>query len=303
LKKRIILVTASILLITLLLIPTGCVKKATTTTPTVTVEQLQARIASLESKVASQTNQITTLQNQPPPTQTNYQPSIDLLKTDLVTLRTQINNLNTSNIPKYAMVTELGRKYIEVTTYGAGDYPVIVTLYGEGLKVNEVDVEDDDIVDEYLYGKYSLIPSSKILNVSSKTFGVTGDTTFDVSSDTFSISDGTFDVPSGTFETELVEPYTCNAHEHSVTVDGLEVDIEGLEVLVDGLTVDIEGLGVSVSGLTVEGIAYDLVFTGTMLVIVVEPDKEWVANDTFELDVRDVSGDIYYATASVSVGE
>lgn len=42
----------------------------------------------------------------------------------------------------------------------------------------------------------------------------------------------------------------------------------------------------------------DLTFNGTMLTIILEPDTAWVQDEIFELDIRDVMGTIYFATAS-----
>ena len=88
-KKRIILVLTSLLLVALLLVPTACIPKKGAGNPASTpIEQAQSRIASLESKVASLTEKISTAQNPP-----NQQPAIDQLRADLTATNAKITEL------------------------------------------------------------------------------------------------------------------------------------------------------------------------------------------------------------------
>lgn len=237
----------SLILILVLVIP-SCVPKKSTTTPITPADT--DRIIVLESKVSQLQSKVASIPEPP-----NYSSQIADLQTKLNNIesgvQTQLDSFQPDipDVPKFALVTEIGRKYIEVSTYGAGDYPVVVTLYGTGLNIDEVVSTDDDVVDELLYGTYTLT----------------------------SASGNTLSVSSGTFTSNVplpIEPMP-NSHQHEVTI----------------------------SGLTVSGASYTLTFNGTMLVVVVEPDKEWEASDTFELDIRDMSGEVYYATAVVSAGE
>ena len=50
--------------------------------------------------------------------------------TELDALESQVNSLSW---PPYALVTRVQDEYVDITLYGAGNYPVIVTVFGETI--------------------------------------------------------------------------------------------------------------------------------------------------------------------------
>lgn len=253
--RRSLSVGLVILLVALSAFGIGCVKKPNTATgasaPSTT--DLQNSILALQAKVAQQAELLANLSS----TSTNYQPAIKALQdTDasigskLTTIDTAINSMKTSTLPKYAMVSDLTKRYVEVKVYGVGDYPVIITLLGEGLAAGILDVDKDatySIEAEYLYGTYTATTSA----------GTT-----------------VLTIPTKSYSSELIPSDPApNAHEHEVTVSGLTVSVPNTDLT--------------------------LAFSGTMLVIVIEPDDKWKAEDEISLDLGDLTGTVYYASASI----
>ena len=98
---------------------------------------------------------------------TDWTSVIDGVNADIVSLgnavsviQGQISSLEsdmaslTTTLPRYAYVSSLGSKYLNIQIIGAGDYTVVVTVYGSLLftgEVREVDLADYDIIDEMVY--------------------------------------------------------------------------------------------------------------------------------------------------------
>jgi len=168
----------------MLIAPVGCVGKKTPT-PAATDTQLRPDVTALQTKVASLIDTVSNLDTPP-----NYEPDIDALEQQVIDFETRIaeleasegsENAGTLNIPQYALVTGISHRYIAVTVYGTGDFPVLVYLYGEDLEATNVPGSEDwvveaveyreyDVVDVFLYGQ-----SIEIGSELSETGGVIGD--------------------------------------------------------------------------------------------------------------------------------
>lgn len=289
-KKKILLAIAVIAVIALLASVTGCTKKTTTTKTTPVVSTTDQRFKTIEANIQSQLDKLNALQTEVGKlkSETNWetyingveaklQGRIDALTLDNTKLKTSlaatladqdksildkltevdtklaaaIVELKNTSVPKYAMITAMGRRYIEITVYGAGNYPVVVYIHGTNLKTGEIEVEEIDdeiavVTDEQLTGNYSLVPT--ITPITSAPVTVTS-------------GEAIPNDPSA----------PPAAHKHSVIVPGVIIN----------------------------GISYQLVFNGNLLVLIIEPDTSWKNGDTFLLDIRDISGSIIFATANV----
>lgn len=93
------------------------------------------------------------------PTQADY----DNLSNEV---STGLDGIDTSSVPRYAMVSELRRKSCEVTVYGSGEFLVFLHLIGNELRYNKIDVNDADLVTEFLYSEYELEDAATTLPTS-----------------------------------------------------------------------------------------------------------------------------------------
>lgn len=285
-KKKILLAISLLVAIVLIISVSSCSKKTTTTPTSLTANE--QRFKTIEANMQSQLDKLNALQAEINKlkseaswqtyvngVESKLQKAIDDLALDNTRLKSSlaatlaqqdssiqlklteadkkiaeaIAELKNASVPKYAFVNNMGRRYIEVTVYGAGNYPVVISLYGTGLKTKEieVDVADDEIAavtDEQIIGNYTLAPITTPVTTAPVT------------------------VTSG-----AAIPTDPIPHTHSVVIPGV----------------------------TINGITYNLVFNGTLLVLVVEPDTAWKNGDTFSLDIRDISGSVILATANVGV--
>jgi len=168
-KKGRLAVAILVVLALSALLFTGCVsKKSSTPTSSPTTESaLEKRIASLESIIPGLQSKVDGVINQ------NYGGTISSLQGSLNSIRDEINSSVDSklatvdsklaafqpempDVPEYVLVNSLSSRFVEVTVYGAGDFPVLVILYGEGLQINQAIADEDDdydIVSEFLYGQ------------------------------------------------------------------------------------------------------------------------------------------------------
>ena len=87
------------------------------------------------------------------------------LRADVTALEDAMAGINTT-VPRYAMVSGMEEKltgiYIDVSVYGAGDYPVIVSLYGNNLQNDTISFKPNSgcsIQEIYSYSDYNLSSS------------------------------------------------------------------------------------------------------------------------------------------------
>jgi len=226
------------------------------TTPAATDTRLQSDVATLQTKVASLIDTVSNLDTPP-----NYEPDINELQQRVDDLEASegSENVETLNIPQYALVTGVSHRYIAVTVYGAGDFPVLVYLYGEDLQaanvlgsedwvVEAVEYREYDVVDVFLYGQA-------------------------ISTDTVPVT-----VPGQTVDTGLPEAGDPppNDHTHGVPIPSQDINVPSAT----------------------------MGDTGTLMVVVVEPDDEWSNGYEFEIDIQgidDNNGWVDFATASIGV--
>ena len=248
----------------MLIAPVGCVGKKTTT-PTATDAKLQSDVTALQTRVASLIDTVSNLDTPP-----NYEPDIDALEQQVIDFETRIaeleasegsENAGTLNIPQYALVTGISHRYIAVTVYGTGDFPVLVYLYGEDLKATNVPGSEDWVVEAVEYREYDVVDVFLYGRA--------------ISTDTIPVI-----VPGQVVETaENVPPHDSNGpidHTHDVTIDPQTINVPSA------------AMG----------------DTGTLMVVVVEPDDEWTNGYEFEIDIQgidDNNGWVDYATASIGV--
>lgn len=67
--------------------------------------------------------------------------NITALETSFAELQALVNSFS-FDIPRYAVVGDFGETYLNISTYGEGDYPVIVTFYGLNLLPGEIRAVD-----------------------------------------------------------------------------------------------------------------------------------------------------------------
>ena len=86
------------------------------------------------------------------------------LRADFTALEDAMAGINTT-VPRYAMVSNVEEKltgiYIDVSVYGDGDYPIVVSLYGSELDPDKISVKPFSgcgIRKIYAYGDYALVP-------------------------------------------------------------------------------------------------------------------------------------------------
>jgi len=228
------------------------------TTPAATDTRLQSDVATLQTKVASLIDTVSNLDTPP-----NYEPDINELQQRVDDLEASegSENVETLNIPQYALVTGVSHRYIAVTVYGTGDFPVLVYLYGEDLQaanvlgsedwvVEAVEYREYDVVDVFLYGQA-------------------------ISTDTVPVT-----VPGQTVTTSDNDP---------LKIDSGPIDHTHIIIIPEQ--------GINVPSATMGD-------TGTLMVVVVEPDDEWTNGYEFELDIEgidDNNGWVDFATASIGV--
>lgn len=155
----------------------GCVRPATTKTlPSSTSPNYESRIAALETRVAQNAEQIANLQKMvdKQATTIDYSAAINdlsakntALQNDVAALKTKLNAINPTEIPpQYAWVSSADKKHITIYTSGAGNYPVIVTLYGDNLRTNQVkktSAGNYNIASEFLYSSYTTVSNQLVL--------------------------------------------------------------------------------------------------------------------------------------------
>ena len=287
-KKRILLITAIVVITVALLSITGCAKKTTTTKTTTSVLTAnEQRFKTIEQNATNQLDKLTALQTEVTKLksgsdwqvyvngiQASLQSKIDALTLDNTKLKTSLTEtLSAQNktvadklveldtkiaaaiaemktaiakslLPRAAIATDFGRRSIKIEVYGIGDYPVVVNLYGNNLKMGEIDIDDENssISEEFLSGDYTLVATPQTINVSSST------------------------ITSG-----AAVPVDPNPHTHNVLI----------------------------SGLTIGDSIYSLVFNGKLLSVIIEPDTSWKDVNLINLDIRDISGTLFYVTANV----
>jgi hypothetical protein len=295
-KRRVLLIALSVVIMTVSVLASCTPKKSSSSSGEVAVSTVSSRLDALEANARSFADQLNALKSvtTTPATAKDWQPAINTVQstladqinqlrlqsvTPLAALQSSVDKLNTQwtalsntqttdettlttlqktltdqvtkaladlktvSAPRYAIVTDVGRKYIDIDVYGAGTYPVIVNIYGDKLLTGEVNTLAADtysVTDETVLGTYVLTPMAGV-------------------------------------------PATISSATFPVTISG-----------VTGATGS-----VTISGLTVNDIPYSIVFNGKQLTVVVEPDKAWLASDTISLDIRDLSGSVSYATANV----
>ena len=259
-KHKIFLTVLSVLLIVMLIAPVACVGKKTTT-PASTDTQLRPDVTALQTKVASLIDTVSNLDTPP-----NYKPNIDTLDLQVIDFETRIaeleasvgsENAGTLNIPQYALVTGISHRYIAVTVYGTGDFPVLVYLYGEDLEATNVPGSEDWVVEAVEYREYDVVDVFLYGRA--------------ISTDTIPVT-----VPGQT--TVLNDPLKDDSgpinHTHDVPPQIINVPSAAMGD------------------------------TGTLMVVVVEPDDEWTNGYEFEIDIQgidDNNGWVDYATASIGV--
>ena len=83
----------------------------------------------------------------------NIEGDISIMQGQIASLQSAIALLPTS-LPRYAYVSSRSTKYLQIGTTGAGDYPVVVTIYGAALaltEIREVDLAGYAIIEEMVY--------------------------------------------------------------------------------------------------------------------------------------------------------
>ena len=144
-----------------------------------TLESVNTNVQALVTWKATTTETLANLQSQVNGVTVpkNWSPEINAIKADIDALgisvastvasveemiEEAVSGLNFTAMPRYAMVSNMAEKltgiYIDVSVYGKGSYPVLITLYGENLEDAEVSVKGSecDIAVAYLYGDYEL---------------------------------------------------------------------------------------------------------------------------------------------------
>lgn len=170
-KKRIIIGLSSLFILSLVIVgTTGCVPKKSATAATVSLD-VQSQITSLESKISRAEESLASLEytvskqspidyssavNSLSSQQATINESITSLTAEINALKTEITALkNDVATPDertaYAAIS--GKRYVEVVISGAGNYPVVLSLYGTGLEYDKAKAGTTfSISTEYLYG-------------------------------------------------------------------------------------------------------------------------------------------------------
>lgn len=208
------------ILLALVLISTlfisGCVPKKSSSSSSSddspsTPSSTDKRIASLESAISNLQSRVSDIDSN---TNKNYDDEIASLQNSLNNVKNEVQSSVDSklssfqpvlpDVPRYALVTDIGSRSVDVTVYGTGDFPVIVILYGEDLDAGQVEAEENDydVEAEFLYGQE--------IRTSLSTYQVT------IPGDTYMSGDAIGDPPP-------------NAHTHEVTIPDAEVSLPGLE--------------------------------------------------------------------------
>lgn len=212
-------------------------------TPTVTLAQLNNKVTALENTISSL------------PKQKDWSSTITALDAEITKLKTSMTGISQdveetlasfqpTTIPHYAIVNTIDEKksatYISVSVFGAGDYPILLSIYGSDLQDATITRNPDNdcfLADKFSYGTFTLI-----------------------------CEDATITIPAKTFTSSPADPA---AHTHTVAVNGIEFVVQDI----------------------------DDSFDATQVVVVVQPEDEWKAEDSFQIKVTGGDAEVNYASA------
>lgn len=95
------------------------------------VTSLETRLGEVELKAATNSETAADLGTEVATIpKTDWTSTFNGYASELDALESQVNSLSW---PPYALVTRVQDEYVDITLYGAGDFPVIVTVFGETI--------------------------------------------------------------------------------------------------------------------------------------------------------------------------
>ena len=280
-------------------------KKTKTPTPTpvptaipMTLSDTQVNLRVLESKFADLTNKLTLITSN----EASYQPDIATLKANTSSLQANLDStkasiaqigidttkavagVTTATVNLAATVSDIATAKSDIVTTKTDIATHKTNLTALGVAIDALKTQ----VASYGGGapKYALVNSIGRRYIGINVYGV-----------------GDYPIAVTIFGTGLSLNQTdtgSNANISDEYIFGSWVTTVGtIQTTIPAQTVTIGGQPVVIPAQIVNIPTTTLTFNGTMLVVVVTPGKAWIANDSFEIDTRYVSGTIYSATANV----
>lgn len=240
---------------------------ATTPAPGISVDDVNNGLKVLEAKVTSLSDKIANLSS----VQTNVSTltaNIDSAKADIAALKAQV-----APTPDPTMKADLAALKTKVDSLqtSTDTLKTTMTTTNKSVAINNIGRKYLS-VDVKGVGDYQVA-----VTIYGTNLAVPANVTLDTNNETSSVDSW-----------QLYGNYTATLAQIAVVIPAVTVPVTGNTT--ESVIIPAQSVNVPVNNMT---------FVGTMLVVIVSPDKAWLAVDGFDIDIRGISGTIYSASANV----